>query len=131
MTRRTSYAAALVAGIFTASFPYVSCAGEVLAKGSFRGANGHSTSGGVSVEESEGGVAVVLGSDFNLDGAPDPKVGFGKNGRYDPESKLSHLQSNSGKQVYEVPDSIDAGGYNEVYIWCDKFSVSLGVATLE
>lgn len=120
------FAAVTIFGIGTAS------ADETTASGAFRGASNHVTSGGVSVvKTAKGGATVVLGTDFSLDGAPDPYVGFGSNGRYDKRASLSKLGSNKGKQVYKVPSNVDASKYNEVYIWCRKFGVPLGVATLK
>ena len=105
-------------------------AGEVVASGTFVGASGHETRGGVSVVKDGSGLEVVLAGDFFLDGAPDPKVGFGKDGDYDSKSQLAHLKANAGKQEYKIPGSVNVSDYNEIYIWCEKFSVPLGIATL-
>jgi hypothetical protein len=113
------------------------CAGgvsadETTASGSFRGASNHVTTGGVSVVKTgNGGTKVVLGADFSLDNAPDPYVGFGRHGRYDKKASLGVLGSKSGKQVYTVPRNVDVSKYNEVYIWCRKFGVPLGVAVIK
>ena len=82
-------------------------------------------------QETDSGVVVVLEEDFDFDGAPDPKLGFGKDGTYDHGSQISHLGSNKGRQVYEVPASTDPEAYNQFYVWCEKYSVPLGVADLE
>lgn len=120
------FATVTVFGIATAG------ADEIAARGVFKGASNHATSGGVSVVKTVNTQSVViLGSDFSFDGAPDPYVGFGKNGRYDKSAALGKLGNNSGKQVYKIPATIDPSKYNEVYIWCRKFSVPLGVATLK
>ncbi len=102
-------------------------AGDILAKGSFVGASDHETSGSVHVTDG----SVDFQDDFSLDGAPDPKVGFGKDGTYDPATTLSALNANSGAQSYALPEGIDLGQYNEVYVWCEKFAVPLGVAKLQ
>ena len=102
----------------------------VIASGTFEGRSGHVTSGGVSIIESGGKYYVQLANDFYLDGAPDPKVGLGYNG-YDPATKAGHLISSSGASSYEIPRNIDVQGYNEVYIWCEKFSVPIGMAPLQ
>ena len=103
---------------------------QVLASGKFKGKSGHATSGGVSVVKTATGTLVVLDPDFKSDGAPDPKLGFGKNG-YVNSTQFSELKSNSGKQTYEIPTSIDSGDYTEVWVWCEQYSVPLGVATLK
>ena len=106
-------------------------AGEILAQGAFRGASGHKTSGDVVVQKSAAGAKVVLQGNFNFDGAPDPKVGFGAGGKYDRASQLAPLASNKGEQAYDVPASLDLSRYDEVYIWCERYSVPLGVAPLK
>lgn len=100
-------------------------------QGVFTGASDHITTGGVTIiKTADGGAVVILDSDFSLDGAPDPRVGFGKNGTYADASDLGELTSKTGVQVYIVPASVNVDDFNEVYIWCRKFSVPLGVATL-
>ncbi|MEM9792879.1 MAG: DM13 domain-containing protein, partial [Pseudomonadota bacterium] len=37
---------------------------------------------------------------------------------------------NTGRSQYEIPSSIDVSAYNEVWIWCERFNVPLGVAKL-
>lgn len=99
--------------------------------GSFTGASNHITTGGVSIVETSAGSVVLLAADFSLDGAPDPRVGLGKDGTYDEATDLGELRSITGLQAYAVPAGVDASAYNEVYIWCRKFSVPLGVASLK
>ena len=105
-------------------------ADEIVASGTFTGASNHVTTGGVSVVKTTDGLAVLMGADFNFDGAPDPKVGFGKAGQYDINSQLSHLQSNRGEQSYSIPASLNVDDYDEIYIWCEKYNVPLGVAKI-
>ena len=122
---------ALVILFSLALFSFQVSADENLASGTFKGASGHSTSGSVTVVKSENGLQVVLGDDFKFDGAPDARVGFGKNGKYDSKSHLELLRSNKGGQVYLIPASLNIDEYNEIYIWCKQYSVSLGVAKIE
>ncbi len=123
--RALGFAAAVLAAPVAAS-----AQDQVLASGEFRGKSGHAASGGVSVVKTPTGVAVVLAPDFKFDGAPDPKLGFGKNG-YVKSSQFSALKSNSGAQTYDLPAAIDPADYTEVWVWCEQYSVPLGVATLE
>lgn len=99
--------------------------------GTFEGRSNHVTSGSVTLIEENGRRFVELGEDFSLDGGPDPRVAFGKDGTYDAESKLGALLSLTGKQRYAVPPIFDLTKYNEVFIWCDVASVPLGVAKLQ
>lgn len=106
-------------------------AGGTIASGEFAGRSKHITTGGVSIVKTSSGYKVVLADNFSLDGAPDPKVGFGKSGKFDTSTLISPLKNLTGKQSYTVPASIDVSRYDEVYIWCEKFSVPLGVATIK
>ena len=117
---------ALAAALMPAS---QAAAGETLASGTFVGKSNHVTSGKVSIVKTASGYQLVLEDSFKFDGAPDPKLAFGKNG-YDKGTLFSKLNKNSGKQVYALPASIDVAKYNEVWVWCEKFSVPLGVAKL-
>ena len=106
-------------------------AGETVAKGEFVGKSDHITTGAVTIKKVANGYLVKLGKDFSLDGAPAPRVGFGKDGKYDTNAQLGELVSKTGQQVYLIPANVNVSDYNEVYIWCEKFSVPLGVATLK
>lgn len=105
-------------------------AGEVGRSGQFTGASNHVTSGGVTITQDADGYVVQLGPQFFLDGAPDPKVGFGKDGSYVDGTLIGALQSTTGAQSYRVPAGLDIPDFTEVYIWCEEFSVPLGVAEL-
>ena len=122
------FTAALFTG--TVGISTQAAAQERIGQGAFKGESRHVASGTVSVSKSSSGTVVTLEKDFSFDGAPDPKLGFGRNG-YDPKAKFSELKSNKGKQVYEIPSSIDASKYNEVWIWCQQYNVPLGVAELK
>ena len=98
--------------------------------GSFTGASGHKTSGAVEVVQTADGWEVRLQSDFTFDGAPDPWIGFGAGGKFARATDFYRLRSNSGGQVYKVPADIDPASYDEVYIWCRRYSVPLGVAQI-
>ncbi len=102
---------------------------QVTARGTFTGKSNHVTTGHASIGRVDGKWVVILEDDFTFDGAPDPHVALGNNG-YDKNAKLALLSSNNGKQVYEIPASLDVGNFNEVWIWCVKFAVPLGVAKL-
>lgn len=111
--------------------PAAQSAEEVLGQGTFSGKSGHKTSGSVSIVKTARGIELRLGSNFALDGAPGPYLGFGNNGKYDATTEFSKLGSNKGAQVYKVPGKINAASYREVYVWCRPFNVPLGVAKLK
>ncbi len=103
--------------------------GKETAVGTFVGLSDHATSGHASVFLSNGQWYISLANDFAFDGAPDPKIAFGSNG-FRQEAILAPLQSNNGASVYAVPAHLDVGDYNEIWLWCEKFAVPLGVAKL-
>ena len=98
--------------------------------GLFTGQQGHVTTGSVEVAKDAGGYVVRLGPGFSLDGAPDPKVGFGKNGRFVEGTLIGPLQSLNGAQSYRVPAGLDVADFTDVFIWCERFAVPLGVAAI-
>lgn len=106
---------------------------QMMAKGAgtFEGRSNHVTSGSVKIIEEGGRTFVELGDDFSLDGGPDPRVGFGKDGTYSgQDGYLGALLSLNGKQRYALPSTMDAAAFNEVYIWCEVAGVPLGVASV-
>jgi len=129
LNKRILVLSLLGAAVFAVN-PMAASADEVLGKGAFTGKSGHKTSGSVSIVRTSAGIEVRLGSSFKLDSAPDPWLGFGNNGKYDPASEIAILKSNTGGQVYRIAGPVDVSKYNEFYIWCRKFAVPLGVAKL-
>ena len=125
---RSIFALVAVFGILGAAL--TAQAGGKAIEGTFIGKSDHITTGKVSIEKHDGKYIVTLHEDFSLDGAPDPKLGFGNSGSYDGSTTFHKLNNLTGKQVYELPAGIDPTAYNEFYIWCEKFSVPLGVASI-
>ncbi len=126
MIRKTLATAAFIASIAASSIS--AQAGD--RSGSFYGVSGKSTNGGVTVSKDAQGYIVTLGSNFSFSGAPDPKIGFGINGSYVPGTLIGLLKSNNGTQSFRVPAGMDVSQFTEVHLWCEKFSVGLGVAPL-
>ncbi|MCK0103236.1 DM13 domain-containing protein [Pseudohalocynthiibacter sp. F2068] len=99
--------------------------------GMFTGASNHVTTGGVTIlKTADGGALVVLDTDFSLDGAPDPHVGFGKDGAFEVATDLGKLEKSDGLQVFVVPPTVNVDDFNEIYVWCLEFGVPLGIAAL-
>lgn len=99
--------------------------------GTFKGLSRHVTKGSISIVQADSGYIVLLESDFSLDGAPAPSLGFGKDGKFDPATEFTQLAGIKGAQVYAVPSSINPLDFNEFYVWCADFTVPLGVAALK
>jgi hypothetical protein len=121
----------IIAAALIAFTPLTAVAEQSVTRGTFTGASDHITTGGVQiVKTADGGAVVILDTDFSLDGAPDPRVGFGVDGKFVSASDLGELQNISGLQIYVVPATVNVDDFNEVYIWCLQFGVPLGVASL-
>jgi hypothetical protein len=103
---------------------------NVVLQGSFEGRSKHVTSGEAYIMKTASGYALVLADNFFLDGAPGPVLGFGNDGQYIKASQFADLDKKSGRQTYTLPADFTPGQFNEVYVWCEDFSVPLGVATL-
>lgn len=130
MTKALSSILAIALAAFL-SFSAAQAGSNTVAKGTLTGASNHITTGIVEVvKNADGSHTVILAENFSLDGAPDPRVGFGKNGKYDTATGMGLLKSLNGHQTFTVPAGVNPADYNEVYIWCLKFSVPLGVAKL-
>ena len=127
LVRNNIFLTTILILLFASSFSLAET--TVIKTGTFEGRSDHIVKGHVSILQTSSGYVVVLEPDFSLDSAPDPKLGFGKNG-YDASTNFSKLNSNTGVQAYNLPASIDPNKYSEFWLWCEKFNVALGVANL-
>ncbi len=103
--------------------------GDIVTSGDFSGLSDHVTTGRVTIRKDADAYYVVLEDDFSLDGAPDPTLGFG-DGDYLIETQFSALNNKSGYQTYKLPAELDPSQYSQIYVWCEEFSVPLGVASI-
>lgn len=67
---------------------------------------------------------------FETDNGPDLNVYLRSSEDPDDYIDLGDLKGNIGDQNYELPADIDLGRYDLVDIWCVRFGVSFGSATL-
>ena len=98
----------------------------------------HTTTGQAIVTEFPDGRRVVRFEDFVTSNGPDLRVylsagsndaGFGK--EYGEDFvELGRLKGNLGNQNYEIPAGTDLTKYRNAVVWCARFSVGFGVATL-
>lgn len=94
----------------------------------FRGINNHTVTGTAEIV----GTTVHLLDDFNFDSGPDPRIALGKDGTYAPETlQTIVLQPGQfkGASSWDLPAGVNPDDYNEVWIWCQQFSVGLAIAT--
>lgn len=101
-----------------------------IATGTFDGRSDHITTGRATIEKTATGYQLTFAGDFTLDGAPDPVVALGNGETYLVANKLGSLKNKTGGQTYTLPASFTPGQFSEVYVWCEKFDVPLGVAKL-
>ena len=120
MDRRTFLAASAAVVVAPAAF-----AGGHGRLFSFRGINNHTVTGTAEIV----GTTVNLLDDFRFDGAPDPRIALGKDGKYAPETLTVLLKADSGASSYDLPAGINPDDYNEVWVWCEKFTVGLAIAS--
>lgn len=93
--------------------------------GTFGGLNDHAVSGSVRIVTHDNGeMHVVLGKDFRLDGAPDPKVSVGNASGHG--TVLGPLKKLTGEQHFKIPSNVTVNSDTVVWIWCEQFSVPLG-----
>lgn len=127
--------AAMIAGMLALVLVSVSMQSGIAAdgtrSGTFQGRSDHTTTGTVTVTRTGAGATLTLGANFSLDGAPDPWIGFGKGGKYIKTTQFAKLSKLKGRQTYSLPASINLDTVDEVYIYCSKFSVPLGVAHIK
>ena len=123
-----SILAALVVG--TAALAGPASAQDVLRSGKIEGASGHTTTGTVSIVRDGGATKIVFSDDYTLDNAPDPYVAFGSASAFAKGTDFAKMSSTSGGQTYKVPDDLDPSEYEAVWLWCKRFGVPLGYATL-
>jgi len=120
----------VLAGLAATSVALPAFAGGHGRIGKFKGINNHVTTGSAELVKGDNGGTVELSDDFVFDGAPDPKIALGKDGKYDPATLSGALQSNKGASSYTLPAGTKTDDYNEVWIWCERFNVGLAIAPL-
>jgi hypothetical protein len=102
---------------------------QVLRAGTFKGVSNYRAQGEIQIVTVGGVTKIILPQNFSVSSVPDPKLGFGSNG-YRAGTLFAKLNRNSGTQEYVVPANVDLSKFNEVWIWCERFSVAIAVARL-
>ena len=100
--------------------------------GSFTGVNKHKTSGGFEVVTANDKQEIRLTPDFSLDQAPDVYLVLSTSVTVDGKSLyVGRLRNFSGVSTFSLPAGTDLARYSHLVLWCKKFSVALGDASLE
>ncbi|MBI4528651.1 MAG: DM13 domain-containing protein [Deltaproteobacteria bacterium] len=109
----------------------------VLAKGDFRGL-AHETKGAAMVHQLADGKRILRLTNFETSNGPDVHVYLvaaevAKDNDTVKQAgfiDLGSLKGNKGDQNYEMPADTDLNKYKSVSIWCARFGVNFGAATL-
>ena len=109
----------------------------VLGKGDFRGL-AHETKGAATVHQLPDGKRILRITNFETSNGPDVHVYLvaAEVAKDNDTVKragfidLGTLKGNKGDQNYEVPGDADLNKYKSVSIWCARFGVNFGAATL-
>lgn len=109
----------------------------ILAKGDFRGL-AHETTGMATVHQLADGKRILRLSNFETSNGPDVHVYLvaaevAKDNATVKQAgfiDLGSLKGNKGDQNYDVPVNADLNKYKSVSIWCARFGVNFGAATL-
>ena len=109
----------------------------VLATGDFRGL-AHETKGAATVHQLADGKRILRLSNFETSNGPDVHVYLvaaevAKDNATVKQAgfiDLGSIKGNKGDQNYEVPADADLNKYKSVSIWCARFGVNFGAASL-
>jgi hypothetical protein len=106
----------------------------VVARGRFASI-AHPTEGdGLLVRMPDGSHLVRL-EQFRTDNGPDVWVGVSSapagSGDYASLRRLEPLKGNVGDQNYVIPADVDVAALRSVVIWCERFSVAFGDASID
>ena len=113
----------------------IAAKGEVLATGNFVTVD-KTTRGEAKIVEKNGRRYIELSSNFTTDSGPQVEIILHRNSRVSRSIAprdyvtLSRLTSFKGKQRYLVPNNIDLDDFESVAIWCRRFNVTFGYASL-
>jgi hypothetical protein len=102
-----------------------------LGRGTFVGQSGHRVAGTAVVVDRPEGLLLVL-PELDAENGPDLQLYLSpeSGGSIDGGVYLEPLKGNQGTQTYELPAGIDLASLDNVVIWCERFSVPFGTASL-
>ena len=109
----------------------------VLSSGSFQGL-AHETKGAATIHRLPDGTRILRLTEFETSNGPDVRVYLvaapdakdDETVRRDGFIDLGSMKGNRGSQNYGVPPDADLSKYQSVSIWCRRFGVNFGAASL-
>jgi hypothetical protein len=93
------------------------------------GSGGHHAAGTVTLS-GEMGHYVLTFADISVDKVPDGHVYLGRGGDRKAGLHLGTLEQFAGTVTFALPAETDPGNYDSVIIYCEKFDVEIGRASL-
>ncbi|WP_139812608.1 DM13 domain-containing protein [Ensifer aridi] len=104
---------------------------EIIGRGSFVGASGHTMTGGFMIRQGSKEVLLEISSNFLFDGAPAPWWAFGRKGHFDRDTLFAKLEHETGAQSAIIPATIQIADFDTVILWCRAADVLLGTGAVE
>jgi len=98
--------------------------------GMLTGFPGHNASGKASISRDGMGKTTLELTGITVDKVPDGRVYLAKEGDHTKGIELGKLTQFTGDVRFPIPAGTMADDYDSVVIWCRKFDVGIGKATL-
>jgi len=117
----------LATGLAVPSFGEMMEAGKA---GMLSGFPGHNASGKASLSKDGMGKAFLELTGIKVDKVPDGRVYLAKGGDHTKGIELGELTQFTGNVRFPIPENTMLDDYDSVVIWCKKFDVGIGKATL-
>lgn len=117
----------LAAGLAVPSFADMMMSGKT---GMLSGFPGHNASGNASITKDAMGRATLELTGIKVDKVPDGRIYLAKGGDHTKGVELGTLTQFVGDVSFPIPETAMVDDYDSVVIWCKKFDVGIGKATL-
>lgn len=117
----------LAVGLAVPSFADMMMSGKT---GMLSGFPGHNASGKASITKDGMGKAALELTGIKVDKVPDGRVYLAKGGDHTKGIELGKLTQFTGNVRFPIPENTMLDDYDSVVIWCKKFDVGIGKATL-
>ncbi len=98
--------------------------------GMLAGAGSHYAAGTAYLTKDQSGHMTLNLTEIRVDRVPDGRVYLAKQGDYRTGIELGKLTQFSGTVDFPIPGTVNLEEYDSVVIWCKKFNVEIGRASL-
>ena len=104
---------------------------EAKATGMLAGIGSHQATGKVAITQDKAGNPILTLTDMAVDKVPDGRVYLANGG--DPANgvEIGKLKQFSGTVHFAIPAGVNPDDYDSVVIWCKRFNVGIGLASLK